>query len=197
MENRNQRLVTLVECALFVATALVLDLVKAIELPYGGSIKFVMVPLLIIAIRRGVKWGTFSSLVYLAIAMILGRENFIYPGDGTTYPAAVYVLIVALFDYIIAYGICGLASVFMKPFKNKVVGVTAASFIACAIRYVCHVVSGATVWGSYMPEDFKGGVLWYSITYNATYMIPITIVCVVVMPLLYKMVPALFLKETR
>lgn len=195
MENRNKKLMALVECALFVAVAFALDFVKAIELPYGGSIKFVMIPLMIIAFRRGVKWGTFSSLAYLVLAMIMGRENFIYPGDATTYPVVVYVLIVALFDYIIAYGVCGFARVFTKPFQNKVVGVAVASLIVCIIRYVCHVISGATVWGTYMPEDFQGGVLWYSLTYNATYMIPITIVCVIVLPILYKAAPKLFMAE--
>ena len=42
------------------------------------------------------------------------------------------------------------------------------------LRYVCHVISGATVWAGLPIPD--GAALIYSVGYNATYMIPETVI---------------------
>ena len=48
--------------------------------------------------------------------------------------------------------------------------------LASVIRYLCHVISGATVWaGLSIPTE---AALLYSLSYNATYMIPETIILV-------------------
>lgn len=185
MENRNQNLVALVECALFVAVACVLDLVKLYEMPNGGSIKLVMLPLIILALRRGVKWGVFTSMVYLVIAIILGREGIFYPGSTIT-----IIVVCILFDYVFAYAACGLAPLFAKPFKNKVVGYSVAAFIVCAIRFVSHFISGATIWADF--SNGAKGAIAFSIVYNGTYMLPIAIVCVIIVAVLAKVAPVVF-----
>jgi thiamine transporter len=61
--------------------------------------------------------------------------------------------------------------------KNQALAMTAGSLLVCALRYVCHVISGATVWaGLSIPTT---AALSYSFIYNATYMIPETIVLTV------------------
>ena len=42
--------------------------------------------------------------------------------------------------------------------------------------HICHVISGCTVWAGVSIPD--AAALWYSIVYNATYMVPETLVCV-------------------
>ncbi len=54
---------------------------------------------------------------------------------------------------------------------------TAGIVLACVLRYICHVISGCTVWAGVSIPD--AAALWYSIVYNATYMLPETLVCVV------------------
>ena len=45
---------------------------------------------------------------------------------------------------------------------------------ASILRYICHVISGATIWaGLSIPTE---AALVYSLSYNATYMIPETII---------------------
>ena len=52
------------------------------------------------------------------------------------------------------------------------------SLLACVLRYLCHVISGATFWaGLSIPNE---SALLYSISYNATYMIPETIILLLV-----------------
>ncbi|MBQ8911953.1 MAG: energy-coupled thiamine transporter ThiT, partial [Clostridia bacterium] len=46
------------------------------------------------------------------------------------------------------------------------------------MRYICHVISGCTVWaGMSIPT---GGAFVYSLIYNATYMLPETIILILV-----------------
>jgi thiamine transporter len=52
------------------------------------------------------------------------------------------------------------------------------ALIVCVIRYILHTVAGATVWaGLSIPTE---AALIYSIGYNATYMIPETLVTILV-----------------
>lgn len=49
--------------------------------------------------------------------------------------------------------------------------------LACVLRYVFHVISGCTVWAGLSIPDSQA--LLYSLAYNATYMVPETLVTVV------------------
>ena len=50
------------------------------------------------------------------------------------------------------------------------------AFFASVVRYACHVISGATIWaGLSIPTE---AARLYSLSYNATYMIPETIILV-------------------
>jgi hypothetical protein len=65
---------------------------------------------------------------------------------------------------------------FYKPPKPSV-SLALGGAVVSVIRYLCHVVSGATIWGGYAPEGTP--VLQYSLTYNATYMLPELIITVI------------------
>ena len=58
------------------------------------------------------------------------------------------------------------------------VEMTCGMIIVCILRYLCHTIAGATVWAGLSIPD--GAALIYSIGYNATYMIPETIVAALV-----------------
>ena len=67
----------------------------------------------------------------------------------------------------------GLGGVFRKM-KNQPAALLLGGVVAGVGRYLCHVLSGATVWaGIAIPTQ---AALVYSFIYNATYMIPETIV---------------------
>ena len=80
----------LVESALMVALGVVISMLKFIDLPFGGSVTIAsMLPILIIAYRHGMAWGTLTGFVYGLFQMLLGLNTFSY---FTTWQS-VYVII--------------------------------------------------------------------------------------------------------
>ena len=165
-----QRLVT---SAMLIAIATVLSILKIVDLPYGGSVTLgSMFPLVLIAYRYGTGWGILSSLVYGAIQMALGADNFSYVSG------ALSVITLALFDYIIAFGLIGLAGLARNEKNSQSFALVLGVIMASVFRYLCHVISGATVWaGLSIPN---AAALSFSLIYNATYMLPEMLVLIVI-----------------
>ena len=65
-----------------------------------------------------------------------------------------------------------------------------AAFVGCLGRFVIHFISGVTVYAQYMPEEFMGMTMtspvFYSMLYNGTYMLPNTILAIIICALLMK-----------
>ncbi len=162
----------LIESALFIAMATVLSVIKILELPYGGSVTLAsMLPIVLISYRNGVLWGLSSGLVYGVVQQLLGLKNLTYVSTWQS------VLAVILLDYLFAFAVIGLAGAFRKVIKSQNASLAVGAACASVIRYLFHVVSGATVWaGLSIPDK---AALIYSLGYNATYMIPETLVLVV------------------
>ena len=162
---QNKKTLALVESAVMIALATVLSILKIAELPYGGSITLAsMLPIAIIAYRRGTGWGISAALVFSVIQQLLGLKNLTYV---TTWQS---ILAVIMLDYIVAFTVIGLAGIFRKAIKNQAVALTLGCVLVSVLRYACHVISGATVWaGLSIPTQ---AALSYSFVYNATYMIP-------------------------
>lgn len=164
-------LLVLTECSIMIALSTVLSIVKILEMPYGGSITLAsMLPIVIIAYRHGLGVGASSALVSSLIQLLLGLKNFSY---FTTWQS---IIALGLFDYVLAFTVFGLVGVFRKAIKNQAISLAVGTAIASVIRYFCHVLSGATIWaGLSIPDE---AALLYSLSYNATYMIPETIILV-------------------
>lgn len=163
---------TLVECALMIAMATVLSMLKIFELPQGGSITCAsMVPLVLVSYRHGLKWGITTAFAHSLLQMVL---RFDAPPANTFWA----FLGVILLDYVLAFTVLGTASFFGKPFNNRAVSVAVGTVAVCALRFVCSFLSGILIWGSYAPE---GTPVWlYSLTYNGSYMLVETVITVVV-----------------
>ena len=145
-------------------------------------------PLIVMGIRHGVKWGTFTATVHGVIQMILGFSNVMYC-------ATILAMIGCVFlDYIFAFMVLGLAGLFQPLFKNRLIGAGVATAICGALRFLCSFLSGCLLWGSYAPEGMN--VALYSLLYNGFYMLPNIIIGVVVIVALGKVAPGfLFEKE--
>lgn len=154
--------------AIFIALSTVLsELIPSISLPFGGSITLLsMVPVCLIGIMFGVKWGIFANLAYGCIQLLFGLSNVTYAAGIAGVWGALAVL---LFDYVIAYGALGLSGAFKNTVKNKFLSAVLGVVLACLLRYLCHFITGVTIWREI--ADLWGAV-WYSVTYNGTYMIP-------------------------
>lgn len=167
MDSSN-RLRMLVEAGLAIAIAYVLHFIVLFQMPQGGAVKAAnLVPLIIFSLRWGGKAGLLTGIAYGLIHFLLGFK---------------FTLHIASFflDYLIAYGVMGVAGFFHNTRGGAVMG----TITACVLRWVSSVISGAVVFASYAP---KGMNPWlYSMGYNATYMIPDMAINVIVIVLFYK-----------
>lgn len=160
-----ERTKKMAECALMVAFATALSIVPLAQLPYGGSITIAsMLPIVLISYRRGVLWGTGAGLLFGVIQQLLGLSNLSY---FTTWQSIVAIV---LLDYLLAFGAAGLGGAFRRLKIGQREALLLGAVLVSVLRYLCHVVSGATVWaGLSIPTE---AALAYSLAYNATYMIP-------------------------
>ena len=140
---------------------------------YGGGFSlFAQVPIIIVSYRHGIKNGIAASTVLAVFEMMMGFKNFSYVSGIAAY------LIVALADYIIAFGCLGLGGIFRGKIKgNQKSELAAGALTVCIIRFICHFISGITVWSGYCPEGQAVAV--YSLTYNGAYMLIETIITLI------------------
>lgn len=184
--NKNSKTIIMVEGAMLIALATALSYLKLFEMPFGGSITLEMIPLVIMGLRRGPKWGLFTGFVHGLLQMIIGFSNVLYCATLLSQIGCI------LLDYLLAFSVLGLTALFATPFKNnKKVGYIVGSIIVCALRFVCSFLSGWLLWGSYAPEGMKPAV--YSLVYNGAYMLPDTIIVAIAIGILAYTVPKIFL----
>ncbi len=161
------------ECAMMIALGTILSYFIIFSLPMGGTITaFSQVPLILIGYRHGWKWGAFSGVVFGLLQMVLqGLGNFAYVKTLGAY------LILIFFDYVLAFGVLGLSGAFFRRLKNQPLGIGLGAATGSALRFLCHFISGVTIWGEY--ANGWQSVWVYSLAYNGSYMLVEGIVTVV------------------
>lgn len=148
----------LVEAGVMIAMAQVLSYVKIFEAPYGGSVTAgSMVPILFFAIRWGVGPGLMAGAVYGVLQFLLGPKYSMH-------------ILSILLDYVVAFGLLGLAGLFNK----SIIGIFTGVFVGILGRFASTVLAGVIIWASYAPEGMNPWV--YSILYNGAYLLPEVII---------------------
>ena len=167
-KHRSIRLLT--EGAILIAMAEILSFLPLYKLPWGGSIDFAMLPILLFCCRWGFGPAMLLSTTHGILQMLF--EGGIAIGWESI-----------LGDFLIAYAVLGIAGIFKG---NFVLG----TITACFARFMVHYVVGATIWAQYMPEEFFGMTMttpWlYSALYNGAYMLPDMVILLAVYFLLCK-----------
>jgi thiamine transporter len=168
MEKKKNRtsIRMLAEGGVSIALALALSYLKIPVAALGGSIDFVMVPLIVFAYRWGVWQGLLAGLAF-------GTLKFFLSGCVAVNWQSM------LLDYSVAYMFVGFAGLIKRDPDRMWL----AALIGCFGRFVIHFISGITIYAEYM-EDIFGLTMtntWvYSALYNGSYMLPNTILAVVV-----------------
>ncbi|MGN1001358.1 MAG: energy-coupled thiamine transporter ThiT [Oscillospiraceae bacterium] len=183
---KNKKLRCICEGAVAVALSIALSYLKIpIGLAFGGfggSIDLVMLPLIVFAVRWGLGWG-------LGAGLIFGTLKFFFAGGSAVNWQSM------LLDYSVAYMFVGFAGLM----RGKKWGLTTGAVIGCVGRFLIHFLSGITIYAQYMPEEFMDMTMtstwFYSLLYNGTYMLPNTILAVVLCALLTKPLEKLAAKE--
>ena len=174
--KKSENLQAMIEAAVMLALTLALKTFTPFKLPFGGSVTLCsLLPICVLSYRRGLKWGFGTGLVFGIMSLLLGLDNMAYLAKsfGTL---AIFVL----FDYVLACLSLGFGGIFRKVIKNRILSLTLGSVVATVLRACCYVVSGVTIWRD-MAEypTVTTAALWYSITYNLSYMLPEIIITAV------------------
>ncbi len=215
MQTKTRRLT---ESAMLLAVAIVLELLSKTfipEQPFGGQLTIVsMLPVVLISYRHGVKWGLTAGLCYALIEMVIGAKTVAGAFQPGTFGDGVLIfnaLLMCVLDYLLAFTVLGLGGVFRSRIQNPGVSLMLGSILALGARYLCHILSGAILYGAwaewfFTQEGFPAwgaglvsafspeGLAWvYSVIYNGMYMIP-EIILTAVVSLLIARVPKIVTK---
>ena len=171
------------ESAVFIALATILSMLK-IDLPFGGGITIVsMLPIVLISHRWGWKWGLLTAFVYSLIQLLMGLDNVSY---AESFIMAVGII---LLDYVVAYSVIGLSGIFDGPLGKTRKSLAVGIAVTFCLRFLCHLVTGAWIWGVWMPESFMNMTMtnpWiYSFLYNGWYMLAELVATEIVAMLIY------------
>lgn len=159
MEKRNVHI--MVETAVLVGAALVLSMIRIVRLPQGGSVGIDMLPIFLLAFRRGGKVGIIGGALF-GVLKLITDPYILHP-------------VQVLLDYPIPFAVLGVAGFFRS---RMLVG---AAFGAI-LRYLAHIISGVVFFAEYAPEGTSAWI--YSIVYNGSFLIPETILVCAVLILL-------------
>jgi thiamine transporter len=174
MKSENTK--RLVTTAMLIALSAVLSLIKVWRMPMGGAVTLLsMLPVCVISIKYGVKWGLFGAFIYALVQLGMGLPDLMT--WGMTPATWIGCLI---FDYIAAFTVLGLAGLF----RNKgLPGIIGGVSLVVALRFVCSFISGAIIFAVWAPEDMSPYL--YSLLYNGAYMLPELIFTVIGASLLF------------
>ncbi|MDF2567041.1 MAG: thiT [Oscillospiraceae bacterium] len=161
----SQKTRKLVESALMIALATILSFFKVDGFwAQGGSVTACsMLPIIFIAFRYGLVWGSFTGVAYGLLQLLLATNSLAGASIGALVGSV-------LLDYILAFGILGIAAIFKKTIKNETIALASGSAFVIFLRFIMHFLSGVLIFGSYAPEGQSAAV--YSLIYNGSYMLP-------------------------
>ena len=199
---RNTRVQALVEMALSVALAAILNFL-ALRLPInlaGGSVSLCMLPIAVLALRRGVWAGAGAGAIFGLLDLLM-EPYILFPAQVILDYPLPYLLLgagVGLFAglYNAKPAEAAQASATHPSHPNHPRTARSAAIIAVALlaggtlRYASHVLSGVLFFSEYAGGE---NVWAYSLVYNISYLGPslaVSLLCaLVVMPILDRAVP--------
>lgn len=195
----------LVESAVMIALAIVLELVAKMiipEMPFGGQVTIVsMLPVVLVGWKYGMGKGLVTGFVYSLVQMVIGMKTIsamVLPSSEDYLGSLGNVVLMIVFDYVLAFTVLGLGAMYKKAIKNDCVSLALGAFTVLLLRYICHIISGYVLfgawaewfftqegfysWGQTIVDTFSGNALSliYSIIYNAFYMVPEIIITTIV-----------------
>ncbi len=140
--SKNKSVSIMIEGALCIALCIVLEKINIFSMPQGGSVDFELIPLILFAYRRGVRWGIQAGALAGVLKIFLGGYF--------------YHIVQVILDYPLAYAFVGLAA--LHP---RILSI----FLAALGHITSSVISGVVFFAQYAPEGQSP--LVYSIVYNA------------------------------
>ena len=170
----------LVETATLTSIGVILEVIATaipiLQMPQGGRISLVLLPAIIVSLRRGFVYGSISGFI-LGIIVFMLDGFFIHWGS-------------IVFDYFLAFTFVGVTAIFKKDaFKNNLLKFILAITIASLFRYLMHSFSGVIFF-----SDFTDKNAWFYsfVIYNLPYNLGSYILMLAVGVLLYPQIQKIF-----
>ncbi|MFA5036353.1 MAG: energy-coupled thiamine transporter ThiT [Candidatus Izemoplasmatales bacterium] len=178
--KKNHQVAVLVELGVFVAMAVILDFICGIiyELPYGGSISIAMLPVFVVSYRRGWYNGIIAGALFGLIQCLLK-------------PPFILSIPQFIMDYFLAFMVIGLGGIF-KNALSKPLPFSLGIILGSTLRYIVASIAGIIFWAEYIPTEIgfmnnlfgmslgESAIVVGSLLYNALYMLPSMLLCVVI-----------------
>jgi len=170
---RNKEVLAITETSVLVALSAVLlfvsHVVPIVQMPQGGSVSLAMLPIMVVALRRGLKYGLMAGVV-------IGIINYFMDGYSFHWGSI-------FFDYLFAGMVLAVPALFMKKRDNYFI-LGFAFFLGGFLKYLMHSFSGVlffTSWAADQGYTTVTGYFIYSfIIYNLPYMGLSTILTIIV-----------------
>lgn len=206
--SKSRKVRRMTEIANLFAIAAALEFISQAFLPQmklgGGLTLATCVPILLIAYRRGLKWGLISGAAFALVKLLLDYSFLTdictqrYLGSAVT--AKTWMLLI--FNYLAAYTAMGLGGVFRSINRSRSVRIVLGTLTAMGVRFVSHLIAGYYAYGHLAAWYFDhsdvaaitaktvAGVsegmlpVVFTLIYNSLYMIPETAIAVLVVWLL-------------
>lgn len=173
---------SMAEIAIFAGLAMVLDFfTQPMSIGPWISLSFKMVPIFLIAFRRGTKPAIVAGLIWGILQVALGQAagGWLNLWQG-------------FLEYFVAFSLIGFAGIIRPLFhqalkKNRplrswtimVLGI----LIGSLSRYIIHFIAGIIFWGSYAPKGQSA--LVYSAIINSSSCLGETLACIIALSLLF------------
>ena len=162
----------MLKCTSFIALSIILGKIFVLKMPFGGSINLSPIPIIISSMLFGPSWGIYTGFTYSIIKIILG-----FQAPPVLNP--INIIAVFLLDYIIPYTSLGLSSIFKVKGKISVYSAVISTMI---IRLLSTTISGVIIWKNLLLPDLN--ILIYSFIYNSIYILPETVLSLIICPII-------------
>ena len=182
----------LIEGAIMAALAMALSYIPHSIGGLGIQLQWGLLPLILVAERRGWQVGTIAGLIWgLLDAMLRGGSNLLNP-------------LQIIMEYPVAFGVLCLAGLVALPLrdalKDRKLGMAVGyifigGLIGTMVKYFFHFIAGVFYWGTYAP---KGWNVWlFSLYVNGISAVLGLIYVAVVLGVLASIAPQLFVVSNR
>lgn len=150
-------------CALCIALATILSMIRLYRFPFGGSVTLLsMLVITLPAWIYGTKTGILTGFLYGMLQFILGPTVISIPQ--------------VLLDYVLAFSVMGIAGIVNSQKNSLIKGFSLAviaRWIIATLAGLAWVAAGTTAWEGWNP-------ILYSMVYNGAYIFAEAILTIVV-----------------
>ncbi len=136
-----------------------------------------MVPVVWLALRRGVKIGSLAGVVFGILALLI---DVMLVGAGNIIVTPIQVFL----EYPVAFGVLGLAGLFYKrsSVSSAILGVALGVFV----KFLLHYLVGAFIWVSVYDFPPEWGQWLWPAVYNGSFLLVEFIISAVIIAILVK-----------